>query len=116
MTASVAFWQSTVFVGEPASFQLVLTPLPGALRALVFTSLHLYWDEHEPPVVIDHSDECPADAVVQLGNLSSSTAIDTPIKKEQSPVTSLRWEPNHPKTFAGSIETSVPAQLQVGLC
>lgn len=113
MTATVAFWQPEVFVGEPATFQLSLTPLPGALRGLTFTSVHLYWDEHEPPIVLNHSEECAIDSLVQLGELDPRADRSPESRKELE--ASLRWDTGRSKTFAGSIIGYTPSELKVNI-
>lgn len=111
---SVVFWQDTVFVGEPASFQLTLTPLPGALLSLVFSSMHLYWDEHEPPLILEHSeDKNPSDSV-QLGNVNRLVPGSTDQNIPRAPVeAALQWHAGNAKVFSGSITSYSPIDLQV---
>ncbi|KAF8308283.1 hypothetical protein DL93DRAFT_2220330 [Clavulina sp. PMI_390] len=113
-TASVVFWQNEVFVDEPAAFQLCLTPLPGSLRSLPISSIKIFWDENEPPAILNHSDEASNSEVIPLGVLESSVA---PVRSEEASDTgldaSLRWEEGKSKVFAGSIVSHAPRRLEL---
>jgi hypothetical protein len=76
--------------------------------------MHLYWDEHEPPLVIEHSEDEDPCGIVQLGNVDrlapSSTDQDTPRALVKA---ALRWRVHNARVFSGSITSHSPADLQV---
>lgn len=114
MTPSVVFWQDTVFVGEPVSFQLTLIPLPGALLSLAFSSMHLHWDEHEPPLIVEHSEDEDSGSIVQLGNVDHLAPHPTDQDHPRTPIkAALRWPTGKARVFSGSIMSHSPAHFQV---
>lgn len=113
---SIVFWQKSVSIGEPCSFQVVLTaPAEGAIQSLTFTSVQIFWDEHKPPIVVQHSADESAEACSRIDIGSHESSINSDVAATPTPTVqaNLTWKSRGCKVFAGSIASLVPKELGV---
>ncbi|KAF8331398.1 Gryzun, putative trafficking through golgi-domain-containing protein [Cantharellus anzutake] len=106
---SSVFWRGTVYVGEPASFQLTLTS-PETNIEFLFTELRIYYSEHLPPVIVQHPEigiETPYTFLGDFDVSSIDNASAVPIQAD------LHWVPGKSKTFAGYLTSSVTTELRI---
>jgi hypothetical protein len=76
--------------------------------------MHLYWDEHEPPLILEHSEDNNPGDIVQLGNVNRSAPGSTDQSIPHTPVkAALQWHTGNARVFSGSITSDSPADLQV---
>ncbi|KAK7057624.1 Gryzun, putative trafficking through golgi-domain-containing protein [Favolaschia claudopus] len=107
--STVAFWTSEVKVGEAAAFQLCLAaPSMASVASLPFSSVEIHFSGDLPSVVVQHAVESAPPLVqrVDLGHISSSSAIGTP-------EASLRWQPGGSIVFAGTLSSDSPASIKI---
>ena len=109
VSVSTVFWQKTVYIGEPASFQLTLIPSEATTR-LPLAELRIYYSEHLPPVIVQHPKISLESSYTSLGCFDVSSIDGTSAVPIQA---DLRWTSGNPKTFAGHFTSSVITEFCV---
>lgn len=115
---SVHFWETDVYVGQPATFQLLISmPEDISLSLLSFASVSIYFsDDTLTPLVIHHSDDGPdSDKKVRrvvLGNVSQHLS-DVGDPAEEDIQAYLRWGSGVSIAFMGSLQLEVPGMLKL---
>lgn len=118
---SVHFWETDVYVGQPATFQLAIS-MPGniALSSLSFVSVSVFFSDGVlTPLVVHHSDDAPdSDKKVRrvvLGDVSHYLYDNVPVEGgvEGNVQAYLRWGSGVSIVFMGTLQLEVPGILKL---
>jgi hypothetical protein len=119
---SVHFWETDIYVGQPATFQLAISmPENIVLSSLPFVSVSVYFsDDALTPLVIHHSEDVPdSDKKVRrvvLGDVSRYLPdMGNPVEGggEEGLRAYLRWGPGVSIVFMGTLQSDVPGVLKI---
>lgn len=118
---SVHFWETDVYVDQPATFQLAIS-MPGniALSSLSFVSVSVFFSNDVlEPLVIHHSDDAQdSDKKIRrvvLGDVSRYLSDNGPVEGgiEESLHSYLRWGSGVSIVFMGTMQLDVPGILKL---
>lgn len=118
---SVHFWETDVYVDQPATFQLTIS-MPGniALSSLSFASVSVFFsDDVLTPLIIHHSDDAPdSDKKVRrvvLGGVSQYLSDKGSVEGGvgEIPQAYLRWGSDVSIVFMGALQLKLPGVLKL---